>query len=143
MRPYLIQRAKFESRPDRKGVDRLLAFDYMGSAEFEFGALPESLKRVRRNIDEYVRFQYSFTKTPSKVVTVFCKKDQQELVGDILEQLADQKIRLKEYCDLSNFVKGEERYGVNDFWWDIDNDWFFWKFNPDFDLAFKAALTNV
>jgi len=35
--PYLIQRAKFikedEYSANRKGIDKLLGFDYMGSAE--------------------------------------------------------------------------------------------------------------
>ena len=140
-KPYLIQRAKFENRPYKKGIDQLLSFDYMGSSEFEWGALPKALKRVRENLADYVQFQYSFTKHPAKVVTVFCKKEQQDFVGSILEQLADREIRLKEYCDLDKYIKGEEKY-ANDFWWDIDNDWFFWKFNADFDLKFKSALAN-
>ena len=55
--PYLIQQAKFSDRSDRKGIDSILAFDYMGSAEFEFGALPQSLKRIRENIDNYIYIQ--------------------------------------------------------------------------------------
>lgn len=141
-KPYLIQRAKFENRPDKKGIDQLLSFDYMGSSEFEWGALPKSLKRVRENLADYVLFQYSFKKHPAKVVTVFCTKEQQDLVGDILEQLSEGKIRLKEYCDLDNYVVPKTKYRDNDFWWDIDNDWFFWKTNADFDTKFKSALAN-
>lgn len=140
--PYLIQRAKFENRSNKKGIDQILSFDYMGSSEFEFGALPKSLKRVRENPSNYVQFQYSFKKQPNKLVTVFCKKEQQEFIGSILEQLADRKIWLKEHCDLDKYIKGEDKY-ANDFWWDIDNDWFFWKFNTDFDLKFKAAIFEL
>lgn len=141
-KPYLIQRAKFDDRPNSKGIDRLLSFDYMGSSEFEWGALPKALKRVRENLADYVQFQYSFKKHPAKVVTVFCKKEQQDLMGDILEQLSEGKIRLKEYCDLDNYVNPTTKYRDNDFWWDIDNDWFFWKMNADFDTKFKSALAN-
>lgn len=48
-KPYLVQRLKLNTyHPgDRKGVDRYFSFDYMGSAEFEFGALPSALKSMR------------------------------------------------------------------------------------------------
>jgi hypothetical protein len=141
--PYCIQRGKFENRKEKQGIDSLLIFDYMGSSEFEFGALPSSLKRVRANLDNYVQFQYSFTKYPSKVVTVFCTKEQQEFIGDILEKLVLRQILLKEYCDVNEYVnpnKDFKRFNTNDFWWDIDQDWFFWKFNPEFESKFKIAL---
>ena len=144
--PYLIQRAKFkkEISENKTGIDNLLNFDYMGSAEFEFGALPKSLKRVRENIGEYIQFQYSFNKFPSKVVTVFCKKDQEKEIPQILENLIEGKIRLKGFCDLKDWVNpGNFSFKYpNDFWWDIDNDFFFWKFTPEFDLKFKTALNK-
>ncbi len=141
-KPYCIQRAKFESRNDKIGIDKLLRFDYMGSAEFEFGALPESLKRVRANFNDYMIFDYSFKKFPSKSVTIYCKKEQYDFIGDILEELAERKIRLKERCDLSDWLNEKESsYKRNDFWWDIDQDWFFWKKSKyDFDSQFKEEL---
>ena len=47
--PYLIQRLmKNDSpNPDAKGVDAAFWFDYMGSSEFEWGAIPKALKRLR------------------------------------------------------------------------------------------------
>lgn len=41
----LIRRGKV--RDQSKGVDRYFSFDYMGSSEFEFGALPRALKAMR------------------------------------------------------------------------------------------------
>lgn len=142
--PYLIQRAKFiipsEHTKTRKGIDKLLGFDYMGSAEFEFGALPKSLKRIRENRDKYTQFEYSFIKHPEKKVTVLCKKEEKSEVSEYLELLAIDKLRLKERCDLKNFVTGNQRNWDNDFWWDIDNDFMFWKPNPEFELEFKNEL---
>jgi len=130
--PYLIQRAKFikedEYSVNRKGIDKLLRFDYMGSAEFEFGALPQSLKRIRADIKNYVQFQYSLKKHPTKVLTVFCKTDEKDEVCDIIERLALNEIILKERCDLPKFISGKSDEWDNDFWWDIDNDFMFWKF---------------
>ena len=47
--PKLIQRIRFRKEPygRMKGVDKFFDFDYMGSAEFEFGALPKALKIMR------------------------------------------------------------------------------------------------
>lgn len=145
MKPYLIQRAAFRNEPNRKGIDAILRFDYMGSSEFEWGALPDSLNRIRRDIDDYTYFQYSFTGHPTKVVTVFSKKDQSEQIPEILEQLANKErpIRLKERCDLIDWVKPEEcfsPYNRNDHWWDIENDWMFWKFDPEFEEQFKLKI---
>jgi len=46
---YLVQRicAKKHSVGQSKGVDQYFSFDYMGSAEFEFGALPSALREMR------------------------------------------------------------------------------------------------
>lgn len=53
--PYLLQRILRRSgvRPEhaKAGVDACFSMDYMGSAEFEWGALPQTLKRMRVNID--------------------------------------------------------------------------------------------
>ena len=54
MIPYLIQRGKFESRDFKEGIDSILKFDYMGSSEFEWGALPKSLQAIRDKKEDYV-----------------------------------------------------------------------------------------
>src|SRR5690242_4664141 len=50
MRPYLIQRGSFDRKRPKDdeitGPDSILSWDYMGSAEFEWGALPQSLRRI-------------------------------------------------------------------------------------------------
>lgn len=50
--PYLIQRIIRQKNPDKSGVDRYFLFDYMGSAEFEFGALPKALSEMRSEVTE-------------------------------------------------------------------------------------------
>lgn len=46
--PYLVQRMEEREGPnDRKGVEAFFCMNYMGSAEFEFGALPNALRRIR------------------------------------------------------------------------------------------------
>lgn len=54
--PYLIQRVLHWDTPveDRSGVDRHFRMDYMGSAEFEFGQVPHSLRAMRAAGDSLV-----------------------------------------------------------------------------------------
>lgn len=141
--PYLIQRGKFQNREDKKGIDSLLSFDYMGSSEFEYGALPSSLRRVRENLSKYVQFHYSLKKYPNKFITVFCRIEQEDFIGDILEKLASREIRLKEFSAFDSYIKDDGYFKDKfDFWWDIDQDWFFWKSNPEFDIKFREKLNN-
>lgn len=135
--PYLIQRAKFQDR-DKNGIDGLLSFDYMGSAEFEFGALPKSLERIRNNDVQYNLCELTFEN--GKTVNVFCKQKDFTDMPDILENLVKNCYHLKEYCDLDYFVNGVD--GHNDFWWDIQNDYMFWKKNEKFTEKFIKALKN-
>lgn len=134
--PYLIQRAKFQNR-DKAGIDGLLRFDYMGSSEFEFGALGQSLGRIRNNIELYEKFDYSFSN--GKTITLFCKKE--DFIGelpDFLENIAKNNYHLLEHCDLNYYINGQLNY--NDFWWDIENDYMFWKKNDDFTANFIKAI---
>lgn len=137
--PYLIQRAKFKNSED-KGIDALLRFDYMGSSEFEWGALPKSLKRIRDGIADYNFFDHMFEN--GKVVNIFCKNNDKDEIGGWLEKLAKHELYLKEYCDLDDWINPDEfsRKETSDFWWDIDNDLFFWKKNYEFSLQLKNAL---
>jgi hypothetical protein len=46
MKTHLIQRGKFAKIESKKGIDSILSFDYMGSSESEWGALPKSLSEI-------------------------------------------------------------------------------------------------
>lgn len=132
---YLIQRAKFRNNPNKKGIDQILSFNYMGSAEFEFGALPQSLKRIRENFKDYM---YSLYFINDKAITIFCKKSELSEILNTLEKLAKKEIRLKEWIDFPNWLNDKEHW--NDFWWDIDNDFMFWEENKQFEEKFKQLI---
>lgn len=141
MKPFLIQRARFAHRPHKKGIDKLLQFAYMGSSEFEWGALPNSLKRVREKLKKYVAFDYTFELNPNKTVTVFCLPEHEEVLQTkILEELAQGTIRGKEFIDITDFVKDNKNHSTNDFWWDIDHNWFCWAKNDEFKNNFLREL---
>ena len=139
MTPYLIQRAKFQDNSNAKGIDSILSFDYMGSAEFEFGALPQSLKRIRKNISDYVLSEYLLN---DKKINIFCKEKEKAEIYIILTGLSDNKYRLKEYCDLQDWIYFNPNILKSDFWWDIENDYMFWKYNPEFNDRFEKLIKS-
>ena len=49
VRPSLVQRVIRRDRPEMTGIDKFFEFDFMGSAEFEFGALGKALKQMRES----------------------------------------------------------------------------------------------
>lgn len=135
--PYLIQRAKINEQEAtlKKGIDRILQFDYMGSSEFEWGALPTSLKRIRKDLDCYI---LSTIQIDSQTVSIFFnnKTISKEEIKNLIGGLYERKFRLKEYCD---FAKGCT-FKRNNFWWDLDNDFMFWLHNPTFESRFKDLI---
>lgn len=139
-KPYLVQRAKFKEN-GVGSIDDVVRFDYMGSAEFEFGALPKSLKRMTSNADklsvyEFIHCVSGITKAPLYIISIG------EIDDDYLEHIlsmAKGELRLKEASNFNDAVKGVDFLGepINkdswsscDVWWDIEND-IMWAFGAD------------
>jgi hypothetical protein len=140
MKTYLIQRGKFENRDYKKGIDSIICLDYMGSSEFEFGALPESLNKIRKDINDYIYIDILLNK---KDVSVFCKKSQENELYEYLENLAKNNFHLQEYSDFNNFIY-PTKYSKSstDFWWDIENNLMFWIKNTEFQTKFKNLING-
>lgn len=137
--PYLVQRCMFNKRESASGIDAILGFDYMGSAEFEFGALPKSLKAIREKISNYVYFDFKIIN--DKVVTVFCQAEIKDQMSGIIEALLNHDFRLKEWCDLDAWVNDEQNsFNRSDCWWDLENHFFFWKKNDEFEKEFRERI---
>ena len=133
--PYLIQAAQFYNNSQHKGIDSILEFDYMGSAEFEFGALPKSLGRIRKGLGEYI---YHETEMKGKGITIFCKKEDLTEVLEALNKLAEYKIHLKEWIEFGDWLTGKKVR--NDLWWDIQNHFMWWKSNSAFKVEFELLI---
>jgi len=141
MKTTLIQRGKFEDRDFKNGIDSITNFDYMGSSEFEWGALPESLGKIRADI-----YSYTYMDVPmkDKVITVFCKDSQKSDVRDYLTNLAENKWRLQEYSDFDNYINPTEYFkSRTDFWWDIENNFMFWRKSVEFETKFKKKILPI
>jgi hypothetical protein len=143
--PYLIQRAKCEDRDFKKGIDSIINLDYMGSSEFEWGAIPKSLGNVRSQVNSYT---YLDVPIGDKVISVFCHDSQKSEIKMYLKDLSENKIHLKEYSDFNTYINPSKhdlewqvkRPHDTDFWWDLDNDIMFWKKNPEFEIKFKLII---
>jgi hypothetical protein len=132
--PYLVQRAKI-CRPlgDFKGEKLSVAvnFDYMGSAEFEWGAIPAAFKLLKEN---QVALQIDVIpdilngEAPLRMCHYLGDVDRVDYV-EHLRNMRQGKYRLKESIrdyDLTNTYKA----GI-DFWWDIENN-VIWSFDKEF-----------
>lgn len=156
IRPYLIQRAKFKdiSIDDVTNIDSILSFDYMGSAEFEFGALFKTLTRIRDRISERMNtYAISHITLNEKEITIFVNTDEVSAIeiNTVLNGLggiSKNGYHLKEYSGFNTYISPDE-YDIKsqikhphniDLWWDIDNDFIFWKRDDEFELKFMKAL---
>jgi len=136
--PYLIQRATFKLNDQRSGIDSILSFDYMGSAEYEFGALYKSLTAIRKDIKDYDVFEVVIK---GKTIQVYCKRDDIEDIERILNELSDNKHHCKEFHAFDKFIKGNDYFSDKfDCWWDIVNHYIWWKYDPGFTKSFKLLI---
>lgn len=140
----LIQRGTFKNNigsVDITGFDSIINLDYMGKAEFEFGALPASLKRMvsayRNTSTETSLF---FNNKRFCILTTHHSSEEIELIKDFIMTFTGnnysfqmigypcfnsfyvgKKItQLKKGCKKKTEVIDNKRY--TDFWWDVVND---------------------
>lgn len=75
----------------------IFSFNYMGAAEYEFGALPASLKEMAANIKKYSTWIHAINHTP---VYVLAPIDSKEEINIRLDEIASNKPYIKCGCDL-------------------------------------------
>jgi len=112
--PYLIQRGWLEGEGSLNDV----SLDYMGSAEFEWGAIPASYKRVLGAVVNGVDYVTNFKMKTGELVyvrSIYSKEQTDAYIAKLKSYLDgdENSPRLKEY------FKFDERCNVG---WDIDND---------------------
>lgn len=139
--PYLIQRGKIKHPLVEGRFSAAVDLDYMGSAEFEFGALPKSLRALQAMVDSI-----SVTVDPRitgdngeslRVLHTFSPDDYEKYIVHLLA-LRDGKVRTKES---TWFDKDHAKHFKSlrcDLWWDVDNH-VMWSF----DKVFMKRLPGV
>ncbi len=148
-RPYLIQRVMLRKDPKGKTIDGVFEMDYMGSAEFEFGSLPKSLKEICLDFVEYHSTKsptiVSKNNEPLWLVSKLPGEDEKKYF-EYIQQMIDSKIRLKEVTYLEYVVLNKKyNYTPSNLpvvWWDIDNHLMF-TFGSDNLRRLVIAIENT
>ena len=108
---YLVQRLEGrQPTTSRNGVDALVSHDYMGSAEFEWGAVPKAWKALRAAVSSGMFFQFEHPdlimrgvdSQPKSVHVIMAQVGMGSEVSQVardLEDLAAMKIHTKEWTD--------------------------------------------
>lgn len=152
---FFVQRGTFKPNfMEASTLSELIDFDYMGSAEFEFGALPSSRIRISGESDRYGLFTIQELQTPNHVpFHIYCDKHKKDEIVDDIKAYIDgnnPKIiinyRLKEHINLAHMYYGfvwscgAER---DNFWWDIQNDFMCFYGAADRMNAFMRVINQV
>jgi hypothetical protein len=106
------------SEGERPKLAQICTFDYMGAAEFEYGAVPEALDKMREG--RLVSFSKTINK---KEVYILCQVGDEKEVSRRLELLAKDEIRLKEPSSFDWVISGmgARVHG----WLELDNGFLF------------------
>jgi hypothetical protein len=129
--PYLIQRAKIETplaEPDTR-LSKAVDMDYMGSSEFEWGALPQSFRRIESKADAWIcRLVPEITEddVPLRVWSALTDEEF-EIYKGYLETMRkpisrEPGLYTKESVHFNVDYKPFSQHSVTNFWWDLDND---------------------
>lgn len=170
--PYLIQRLlkpydnKFEnpfsfggglqngglSKEAMQMLKDIWRYDYMGSAEFEWGAIPKSLEHIAKNSNQYrsgsvsvkgCAHDYQLGKKLRKdgIVYFVCKEDDSVEVVSWIHKFADNQKRVmtKEHVGLAETICQTKYSGDKAGWHDIDNHYLFFTDKKMFD-GFKTIF---
>lgn len=129
----LIQRGTFrKSGKYFTGKEGVLDLEYMGSSEFEFGAIPKAFKRLMYHFLNYEVFSTGIYTPEHDELLVFCRKEFAEEIIQLVQQYIQKPYQLKEYSGLDKIPKGkgDQKYDClnsTNFWWCIDiksyGDW--------------------
>lgn len=116
----------------------IFSFDYMGSAEFEFGAIPKSFDSIAKHINEYSTHEISINDVP---VYIICVDDLKTEIDNRINEVAKNKVRLKEWSGfpaalgLDKYSKKEDCRHIG--WFDIDNKFLFFTDQTAFEKTAK------
>lgn len=121
-KPHLVQRGKFRNQKEFQGIDSLVEFDYMGSSEFEFGALARALKAICGILPQ-LNYCPTNIEYDGKTLWLLCKTEDEiplkEFFGLVAANRFDVNVRTLELLHYGDKMGAD---GIN-FWWDLENNW--------------------
>jgi len=140
------------SKEAREILTKICKFDYMGSAEYEFGAIPKALHQMAQNSSHLTMFaediNYNFknyglinTISGKRTVYIICDTDDKLEITTRIKTMALGEERCKERTEFAESL-AEYRYGKDTVGWlDLDNGFMFFKDRVMFD-NFSSLFKN-
>lgn len=134
----LIQRGNFKDNIneialcDIEGLNDIIGLASMDFSEFKYGALTRSLKRMTLNKEDFSIREFSEYKDKNgNTLKIYTSNTILYHVKKVVDNLVRSSVGIQPYCSLCDHVvkpgqkKHYDGYYVDDnFWWDIDNDFF-------------------
>jgi len=136
---YILQRGKVKGEWQvGQKVTEYFNPDYMGSAEYEFGAMPKSLRAMNTIKMKELKFLLQ-----DKMIYVLCEaKDFDQIKSDIFQLAAGTK-RLKERVGFSEWIYPDTRWHGEEprdnIWWELEHHYVF-SMVPGAIVGFGCAL---
>lgn len=113
----------------------IFSFDYMGAAEFEYGAVPAALAFIAEQSS-----LKAVTSGETQGVFYICPISYEQGVKDVIKVLIEDEhqINLKESCGLRNRVKSPNDWNYRNVGWlELDNGFFFFVDKEMFEKTKK------
>lgn len=159
---YLIQRGSFRNNLETAtsflggSASHLIDPDYMGSSEFEWGAIPAAYSRIMGQFKDYKLFPSVISTIRGAPVCIFCRKDRRDDILRHIKEYIDNPYKLKEWSNLPQHFKEVselERHSLKtNFWWCIDHtfqgdcesvgDWILFNGAKDRQKAFLRIINS-
>lgn len=143
---WLIQRGEFRNNLDSAisflggSNSNLIDLDYMGAAEFEWGAIPKAYRRIMGQFEKYSLHVTDLVTVGVVPFCLYCRNDRYEVILDAIKKYLNEPYQLKEWSNMcSHFTatptddfpmaKKHIKYErQTNFWWCID------RTDPDADV---------
>ena len=155
--PYLIQRAEINNeRNDEMRLSKAVDLDYMGSAEFEFGATAKSLRALESafltnkaegsdlmrvtDVAEITTKSRSGKEKPLKVLHCFTDEEFEKYLP-YLHKMREGKLSAKENPRFEAAPQWPFTSNRINFWWDIENH-VMWSFDHEVMRKLPLYLQN-
>ena len=133
---WLIQRGKFNNNIDKATSflggrsECLINPDYMGAAEFEWGAIPKAYRRIMGQYDQYSLHVTDLVTTGGVPFCLYCRDDRYEVILNAIKVYLNEHYQLKEWSNMhahfeptptSEWSRKHHKYELQtNFWWCID-----------------------
>ena len=168
---WLIQRGKFNDLAKATkflggSQEHLIDPDYMGAAEFEWGAIPKAYRRIMGQFDKYSLHVTDLVTIGGVPFCLYCRDDHYNEILEAIKVYLKEHYQLKEWSNMhahfepiptGEWSRKHHKYELQtNFWWCIDvspieckcewdnpvGDWIAFTGASDRQNAFKRVIQN-